>query len=259
MNKPFTGRGLAPAALLALALAGPVQALPLVDAPSDPARAGRVQLALESFRILDAYPDKTFHGERPITRYELADALWRSLRYLNAKFKLPLDEDPRLGMIFQAYLKPSGDIPDRIWAAPALQHVLGYGLMSGTQDLKFHGGSKVSRYMLALTLNQTFDWLQVEPVRLASRSPRDLPAEHWARESVERLVAAGVFDIGADGRFDGERPATRYELAEALVKLLQQVDLVAQQRPLTPKPIIPVPTAQPTRPDGRKPPFYKGN
>ncbi|PKL77160.1 MAG: hypothetical protein CVV27_06615, partial [Candidatus Melainabacteria bacterium HGW-Melainabacteria-1] len=175
-----------------------------------------------------------------------------------SRYGVTLDEDPRLGMIFQAYLKPSGDIPDRHWAGQALQRVLGYGLMSGTQDLNFHGTAKVSRYMLALSLNRLFDWLQVEPLKMQSRLPRDLPSSHWANEAVAKLVAAGVVDLDAQGRFNGELAATRYDLAESLVKLLQQVDMVAAQRPIKPKQIIPLPVEViPSRPDGRRPPFYR--
>uniref|UniRef100_UPI00397FAFCD hypothetical protein n=1 Tax=Salmonella sp. s50237 TaxID=3159649 RepID=UPI00397FAFCD len=58
----------------------------------------------------------------------------------------------------------------------------------------------------------------------------------------------------------GERPASRYELAETLVKLLQQVDLVAQQRPLQPADLIPMPDPEqevrPASPTGRRLPAY---
>ncbi|MEZ0373027.1 MAG: S-layer homology domain-containing protein [Candidatus Sericytochromatia bacterium] len=234
-----------------LLLLVPAGAIQLVDGPAQAPLAGRVQLAIESFRILNAYPDKTFRGERPFTRYELADALWRSLSYLRQRYGVKLDDDPRIGMIFQAYLRPGGDIPERHWAAPALSRVLGYGLMNGTADLQFHGPAKVSRYMLALSLERMLEWLQVAPVKLQSRQPRDVPSDHWAAEAVNKLVEAGIFELDASGNFAGEQPATRYDLAETLVRLLQQVDLVAQQRPLVPKEVVVVPVAPAKRPDGR--------
>lgn len=244
-----------------LTAAQPACALQLVDPPANQVLAGRVQLALESFKIIDAYPDRTFQGTRPFTRYELADATGRSLRYLQQRHGVKLDQDARIAMIYEAYLKPSGDIPVRHWAAGPLRQVLGYGLMTGTQELNFHGSLKVSRYMLALTLNRIFAFLQVEPVKMQARSTHDVPDSHWASEAVRRLVAAGIFEPDASGRFNGERPATRYELAETMVKLLQQVDLVAQQRPLQPQDLVPIPVpeqdVQPISPTGRRPPFYR--
>lgn len=248
-RRPAPVRGLAVGLLVAGCWLTPVRALQLVDAPAQPARAARVQLALETYHLLDAYPDRTFQGERPFTRYELADALGRALTYLQAKFKLSLPEDPRLNMVFESYLAPAGDIPPRIWAGASLRRVLGYGLMGGTADLRFQGGAKVSRYELAMTLSQLLDWLQIQPLALEHSQPSDLSGEAVAAGAVLKLVDAGILELEGR-RFNGLRVATRYELAEALVKLLQQVDLVARQRPLTPRQITPQPL--PKTPSGRE-------
>lgn len=242
------GQVLVLAAWLALA-AGPAGAIQLIDPPSEPARAARIQLALESFRLLEAYPDRTFQGERAITRYELADALGRALSYLQQRKAIQLDEDPRLGMVFEAYLKPTGDIPGRIWAAPALLRVLGYGLMGGTRDMRFQGGNRVSREELAISLSKLLDWLQVTPVAVDQRQAMDSSADPAVAEAVQKLVQSGILELDGAGRFSGFRPANRYDLAESLVRLLQQVDLVAQQRPLQPKKVLP--QVLPKTPAGR--------
>jgi hypothetical protein len=215
-------------------------------------------LALDSYHLLDVYPDKTFRGERPFTRYELADALGRTLRYVEKRYQVKMDLDPRLEVFYQGYLKPSGDIPEYHWAAASLKPVLSYGLMSGTPDMRFHGQQKVSRYMLALTLVRMLDWLQIEPVALKTQTLRDLPADHWAAGAVQKLINAQVFE--ATDRFKGEETVTRYELAETLVKLLQQIDLAAQKGPLRVKETeIHLPPQETTihfRFDGRKAPAY---
>lgn len=42
---------------------------------------------------------------------------------------------------------------------------------------------------------------------------KDIPSDHWALPSVERLVSMGVIDGYEDGTFRGRKTVTRYELA----------------------------------------------
>ena len=48
----------------------------------------------------------------------------------------------------------------------------------------------------------------------------DVPAGHWAYDSVAKLAAAGVVDGYADGAFDGEKLMTRYEMAQIVAKAM---------------------------------------
>lgn len=240
----------------------PAQAVQLVDGPrNNPTLAARVQLALDHFGILQAYPDRTFQGTRPFTRYELAEALERSINYLSRQHQVSAQPDLQAISMFQLYLKPSGDIPRRHWAAPAVQQSMAFGLLGGGSDLRFHGGLKVSRYQLARSAFQLLNWLQIRPVQINPRArPGDLPAGHWASEAVQELVKAGILELDARNHFDGERPATRYELAETLVKTMEQIEIVARRQRLQPKTVVPLPdsnTAPLLKPrfDGRKPPF----
>lgn len=57
-------------------------------------------------------------------------------------------------------------------------------------------------------------WVQAQEV------PSDIPPGHWAREAVEYLVARGYMVGHPDGSFQGDRPATRYELAMALYRVV---------------------------------------
>ncbi|MGV3526153.1 MAG: S-layer homology domain-containing protein [Candidatus Sericytochromatia bacterium] len=252
----FSARPLAVLLSLSLLLSAPAGAVQLVDGPSDSSLNGRIQLAVESFKVLDVYPDRTFQGSRPFSRYELADALNRTLVYLNGKHQIKIATDPRTRMIFNAYLKPSGDIPRQHWAAEAIHRSLAFGLMSGEQDLAFRGSLKVTRYQLALSLWRVLDWLRVSPMVMNAPPANDVPTRHWAGEAVRRLVESGVMTPDARGRFNGDQPATRYELAEALVRVLQQVDLIAEKGELHPKVVVPLPeTILRPRADGRRYPY----
>lgn len=48
----------------------------------------------------------------------------------------------------------------------------------------------------------------------------DVPAGHWAYDSVAKLAAEGVVDGYADGAFDGEKLLTRYEMAQIVAKAM---------------------------------------
>ncbi len=48
----------------------------------------------------------------------------------------------------------------------------------------------------------------------------DVPAGHWAYDSVAKLAAAGVVDGYPDGVFDGNKLMTRYEMAQIVAKAM---------------------------------------
>jgi hypothetical protein len=49
----------------------------------------------------------------------------------------------------------------------------------------------------------------------------DVPFDHWANDAVRDLAAAGILQGKPDGKFHGEDPVTRYELALALERTRQ--------------------------------------
>ncbi|MBR4958355.1 MAG: S-layer homology domain-containing protein, partial [Phascolarctobacterium sp.] len=48
----------------------------------------------------------------------------------------------------------------------------------------------------------------------------DVPAGHWAYDSVAKLAATGVVDGYADGAFAGDKLLTRYEMAQIVAKAM---------------------------------------
>lgn len=48
----------------------------------------------------------------------------------------------------------------------------------------------------------------------------DVPAGHWAYDSVNKLVASGVIEGYGDGTFGGDRLMTRYEMAQIVAKAM---------------------------------------
>ena len=48
----------------------------------------------------------------------------------------------------------------------------------------------------------------------------DVPAGHWAYDSISKLAAAGIIEGYGDGTFRGDRLMTRYEMAQIVAKAL---------------------------------------
>ncbi len=60
--------------------------------------------------------------------------------------------------------------------------------------------------------------------------PRDVPAHHWAAGSVGRVVHQRIMGRDPDGRFQGDKPVTRYELAVTLDRFVRYME--AAHKPL---------------------------
>jgi len=52
----------------------------------------------------------------------------------------------------------------------------------------------------------------------------DVPAKHWAYESVTKLAQAGIVDGYGDGTFRGDKVMSRYEMAQIVAKALAHSD-----------------------------------
>ncbi len=83
----------------------------------------------------------------------------------------------------------------------------------------------------------------------------DLPDTHWALSAVYELSALGIFEGYPDGTFKGPQPATRYELAVVIARLLKYLDqeisarmaaLEAKIPAATAAAVVPTPTPVPT-------------
>ncbi|MCK8824246.1 S-layer homology domain-containing protein [Fuchsiella alkaliacetigena] len=59
---------------------------------------------------------------------------------------------------------------------------------------------------------------------LASDEIEDISPDHWAYESVRRLIDEGVMSLQEDNYFEGEEKIERYELAEVIAKLLVNIE-----------------------------------
>lgn len=236
-------------------ISGPVWAAEPIDLiwqKASPEQRLRVEQAVDTYRLLEVYPDKTFRGQRGFTRYELADALARLQNHLHKAYKVPVQVEPRMATALLIYVEPTGDIPRRHWALQAILQNLSTGILQApTRSLRFQGLEQVSHQELAFAVYRVLDWLQVFPEAQAkAETPQD---------AIDALQTLDLLPI--ESRRNPRAMATRYDLAIALVNTLRHLEEVAKTRSLVPRVVVPtLPTApdtqKPQRPDGRRSPVY---
>src|SRR6202790_3142803 len=57
-----------------------------------------------------------------------------------------------------------------------------------------------------------------------SASPfSDVPANHWAYQAIQSLAADGLVEGFPDGKFKGDRPLTRYEMAVLVARVIAKL------------------------------------
>jgi hypothetical protein len=59
----------------------------------------------------------------------------------------------------------------------------------------------------------------------------DVPANHWAYQYIQSLAADGIIDGYPDGKFKGDRPLTRYEMAVVIARVIAK--LQENEKPYT--------------------------
>ena len=84
--------------------------------------------------------------------------------------------------------------------------------------------------MKNLLLAVSFALIPAAAFAAPTATPRDLPPGHWAGGSVKRVVQENIMGTTPDGRFQGDAPVTRYELAVALDRFVTYIE--AGRKPL---------------------------
>lgn len=79
----------------------------------------------------------------------------------------------------------------------------------------------------------------------ACAAPTDVPRRHWAASSVQSITGKKIMGALPDGKFHGNKPVTRYELAVTLDRFVHYIE--AGRKPLssTPQSAVGVKNASP--------------
>ena len=131
--------------------------------------------------IVTVPADKMFYGERDITRAEMAK--------LTADMLLKLS-------------------PDSTADAKRI-----------TDEAVADGDKAIDRYEIAVMVADVYKKLHKGDLPAATNAFKDVPADHFASESVNLLTAENLMEGYSNGTFRGERNMPRYEAAALIGKV----------------------------------------
>ncbi|ECF8727517.1 S-layer homology domain-containing protein, partial [Salmonella enterica] len=159
------------------------------------------------------YADGTFRPNQAVQRAEMAALLSRVL---------PSDSD-------EATLSSSyRDMPVAEWAREAIKKATAAGYMRGNDAGDFMPGRSITRAEMAVIIERILKTqeLAADVNAAATAATTAVPNEatdltqHWAREAVQRVLAAGIMSVSQDGAFRPNDAVTRAEAVTLLNRLV---------------------------------------
>ena len=126
------------------------------------------------------------------------------------------------------------DVPRDHWAYEDVLHLQYAGVFEGDLEGRFNGDKPLTRYELAAAFKRTFPVCRLGPppnpshptptiapeIRHTARQAEypDVPQNHWTYSAIETLSSGGILVGYPDGRFRGDSPVMRYEIAVMLAR-----------------------------------------
>lgn len=119
-----------------------------------------------------------------------------------------------IGMCATACAAASGfsDVPNGVWYADAVAYQINHGLMSGTDTTLFSPNEPMSRAMLAAVLYRA----EGSPAISDTAIFPDVSDDAWFADAAAWASSSGLISGYSDGRFAGDDPISREQLATIL-------------------------------------------
>jgi hypothetical protein len=202
------------------AAASVAQVITFKDVPLGHPAYDSVYNMVNVYRIMSGYDDYTFRGQEEVTRFQFAGILVGSIAYLEKISGKDLS-------LPRASQESFSDVPADHWASRSVYAAVNkYQIMGGYKDQTFRGEKPLTRMELATILGKAV--FRVEENERYTINPyfEDIDRKHWAFKYVQKLVDMKM--IAGEGKFAGEEPVSRYEVAVAMDVFIQKV--VSQMR-----------------------------
>lgn len=123
------------------------------------------------------------------------------------------------------------DLPATNEAAPYVDQMVGYGIISGYPDQTFRGEKRVTRAEFAKILLKSVQLLEkktgksIALTKTGTLEFKDLPPTHWAYPFVAALVNNyGLISGYPDNTFKPKKSITRYEMATTFGKAMKKFE-----------------------------------
>lgn len=170
--------------------------------------AGKAIYKMADAGILAGYPDGTFQPGKGLTRAEF-------VQIANLTFGIQLTDETPLTFT---------DVPATYWAYDRIRAAYKAGYIAGVGNHQFAPEGVLTREQVAAMVDriQKFENLAGTKVTITD------PVSGWARDSVERAIACGLFTLPADGTFRGTQAITRAEVCQALAQYVKDAEAPSQ-------------------------------
>lgn len=201
---------------IAVALCGS-GAWSFTDVPSDHWAYPYVEKLVTEYQVISGYPDNTYRGEKTLNRYEFSKALVAALSYIETTREVNLKAETTKEVKFK-------DVKTTHWAYPYLMDLVSkYQIITGFPDGTFKGQRTLNRNEVSVAVAKALGRVEEaagSPVKLKEVTLTDLPPDHWAYPSVQKLISAGIINPFEDGSFQGKKDVSRYLLAYILARFI---------------------------------------
>lgn len=181
----------------------------ITDVPKAHEAYPAVQKLLQN-NIIKPPTDGLFNGDNPVEMYQLAVVLNNIIQYTGKKAEV---EAKPLADFYT-------DVPESHYAYEPVKNLVKLRVFTVPASRKFSGLAKPDRDTFYSYMAVFLEAL--EGKKLPSAPPNsayaDVPADNFAYPYLQKLIGAGLLD--GNGRFDGGKKVTRYEMAVFLGKLL---------------------------------------
>ncbi|BAU11516.1 S-layer domain-containing protein [Leptolyngbya sp. NIES-3755] len=104
------------------------------------------------------------------------------------------------------------DVPGDFWAAAYISELTRRGILGGFQDGSFKPNEPITRAQFASLLGKAFG----KPKERQAQTFEDVPANYWARSSIDDAVQSGFMSGYAEGLFRPDQQIPLYQLQVAL-------------------------------------------
>ncbi|RAW15073.1 hypothetical protein DC345_13560 [Paenibacillus taichungensis] len=159
----------------------------------------------QSSAYIQGFADGTFRPNQAVQRAEMAALLSRIL---------PSGSDEA------AHNRSYRDMPVAEWAREAITKATAAGYMHGNAAGDFMPGRSITRAEMAVIIERILKTQEATAETTAVPNEAADLTQHWAREAVQRVLAAGIMSVSQDGAFRPNDAVTRAEAVTLLNRLV---------------------------------------
>lgn len=165
---------------------------------------------LLDYEIINYSADFKFHGQDPVNKYQMA-AIFNHILKHSGKIK------EVEAITLEAFYT---DVPEDQYAYQAVVNLVKMGLFEVPESKLFRGDTDLTRYVFFSYLAAFVE--QLEGARLpeaaADQGYADIIETHPAYPYIQKLIGAGI--LSGQGKFNGDKLVTRYQMAVAVARIL---------------------------------------